>query len=152
MSKPLNRRRHPVATASPGAEPSRTPSSRGMDDRIRWERAAEATIAELVAGGRPFTSTDLVKIIGPPPVHSLLPSVVRAAQRRGLIAKSLSAPMGTVWVGKSATPPRRKGPGRREGDRFAEDLWQKARARAAKDKVPTAEVLVRALQAYLKKD
>ena len=148
MSKPLNRGRRPAATAT-GA--SRTPPSREMDDRTDWERAAEAAIAELVEGGRPFTSTDLVKIIGPPPVHSLLPTVVRAAQRRGMIAKSLSAPMGTVWVGKGGIPPRRKGRGRREGDRMDDDLWHKARERAVKDKVPTAEVLVRALRAYLKK-
>ncbi len=122
------------------------------DDENEWRRAAELALSVLARRGQPFTSLDLVKLVGPPPTASLLPSLIRAAHLSDLIRKSDSAPVGTVWVGANPEKAARRGAGRRRTDeaRVSLELWEKARDRAAKEKVPTGEVLIRALRAYLK--
>lgn len=123
-----------------------------IEDENDWRRAAELALAALARQGQPFTSMDLVKLVGPPPTASLLPSLIRAAHLNDLIQKSDKAPVGTVWVGANPEKTARRGAGRRRTDeaRVSLELWEKARDRALKEKVPTGEVLIRALRAYLK--
>ncbi len=145
----------------PGANvPSPTPvrgvrarrETAAIEDENEWRRAAELALAVLARHGQPFTSMDLVKLVGPPPTASLLPSLIRAAHLRDLIQKSDKAPVGTVWVGANPEKTARRGAGRRSTDeaRVSLELWEKARDRAEQEKVPTGEVIIRALRAYLK--
>ncbi|MDQ6891507.1 MAG: hypothetical protein M3167_02375 [Acidobacteriota bacterium] len=125
-----------------------------LGEETRWARRAEEAITRLAARGSPFTSNDLVHAVGAPPSASLLPALVRAAHRRGLIARDRTAPLGTVWVGASPdSRPKRAGLGRRVVDRrdtpVGEDLWRAVLERAAREKVGTDEVLARALRSYL---
>jgi hypothetical protein len=125
-----------------------------LGEEARWARCAEEAIARLAARGSPFTSTDLVNEVGAPPNGSLLPALVRAAHRRGLIARDQTAPLGTVWVGASPDQrPRRAALGRRLVDRrdtpVGEDLWRAVLERAARERIGTDEVLARALRSYL---
>lgn len=126
-----------------------------LGDEALWSRRAEERIAHLARRGNPFTSADLVKAVGPPPSASLLPALVRAAHRRGLIVRDEGAPLGTVWVGaKPDIRPARTGEGRRAEDRrrdtpVDEKLWRAVIERARREKVETAEVVARALRAYL---
>ncbi|MEP6767482.1 MAG: hypothetical protein ABJC61_02345 [Acidobacteriota bacterium] len=141
---------------APPAEPVKADRARRQpvttDEENEWRRAAELALAVLARHGQPFTSLDLVKLVGPPPTASLLPSLIRAAHLSNLIHKSDSAPVGTVWIGANPEKTARRGAGRRKTDeaRLSLELWEKARNRAAKEHVPTGEVLVRALRAYLR--
>jgi len=126
-----------------------------LGEEARWARVAEAAIGRLAARGSPFTAADLVNEVGTPPSANLLPALVRAAHRRGLIVRDQSAPLGTVWVGSSPdVRPKRAAVGRRLVDRrdtpVGEDLWRAVLERAAREKVGTEEVLARALRSYLK--
>lgn len=141
------------APSSAPVKPSRARREAAtIEDENEWRRAAELALAVLARRGQPFTSMDLVKLVGPPPTPSLLPSLIRAAHLSDLIHKSDSAPVGTVWVGANPEKTARQGSGRRRTDeaRVSLELWEKARDRALKEKVPTGEVLIRALRAYLK--
>lgn len=134
--------------------PTRRPEDVSLGIEKEWRRAAELAITVLARQGEPFTSADLVKLVGRPPSASLLPSLVRAAHLSALIQKSDRAPVGTVWIGvKPDQKPMRRGAGRRKTDemRLPRELWQKAHDLAVKEKVPTGEMLIRALRAYLKK-
>jgi hypothetical protein len=126
-----------------------------LGEEARWARRAEEAVARMAARGSPFTASDLVNEVGDPPSASLLPALVRAAHRRGLIVRDQSAPLGTVWVGSSPAGRReRAAVGRRLVDRrdtpVGEDLWRAVLERAAREKVGTDEVLARALRSYLK--
>lgn len=125
-----------------------------VEDENEWRRGAEVAMTALARRGQPFTSMDLVKIVGPPPTASLLPSIVRAAHLSKVIQKSDTAPVGTVWVGVNPDPKSsRRGAGRRKTDesQLSGELLLSAHERALKEKVPTGEVLTRALRAYLQK-
>lgn len=141
---------------SRGPKRSSVPESvlASLGEEARWARRAEEAIARLAARGTPFTAVDLVNEVGAPPNANLLPALVRAAHRRGLIVRDQAAPLGTVWVGASPdSRPRRTGTGRRVVDRrdtpVGEDLWRAVLERAAREKVGTDEVLARALRSYL---
>jgi hypothetical protein len=126
-----------------------------LGEEARWARRAEDAIAVLARRGAPFTSNDLVDVVGVPPSPSLLPALVRAAHRRGLIVRDESAPLGTVWVGASPdSATKRTNRGRRLQDRRRDTpvdakLWRSVLERAARENVGTDEVLARALRAYL---
>jgi hypothetical protein len=146
--------RSPARSSAP--EGSTVPESvlASLGEEARWARRAEEAIARLAARGSPFTAADLVNEVGAPPSASLLPALVRAAHRRGLIVRDQSAPLGTVWVGSSPDArPKRAAVGRRVVDRrdtpVGEDLWRAVLERAAREKVGTDEVLARALRSYL---
>ncbi len=124
-----------------------------LEDDNQWRRAAELALTALARRGHPFTSNDIVKLVGPPPNPNLLPSLVRAAHHRAMIQKSDTAPIGTVWVGvhpDSNSLPRTGGRRKTDEANVSRDLWQKAREAAKKEKIPTGEVFIRALRAYLK--
>ena len=142
-----------LRSATMAAEPAMAPT---LGDEARWVRRAEETIAELASRGGPFTSTDVVESVGPPPNANLLPAIVRAAHRRGVIIRDERAPLGTVWVG--ANPSRRAeraGTGRRVVDGretpVSGVLWRAVQEVASREKVPPEEVLERALREYLKR-
>ncbi|MCA1579782.1 MAG: hypothetical protein LC796_00010 [Acidobacteria bacterium] len=145
-----------IGANAPASTPVRPVRLQGetvtVEDENEWRRAAELGLAVLARRGQPFTSMDLVKLVGPPPTASLLPALIRAAHLSDLIQKSDTAPVGTVWVGAHPEKTARQGAGRRRTDeaRVSLELWEKARDRAAKEKVPTGEVLIRALRDYLK--
>jgi hypothetical protein len=127
-----------------------------LSEEKLWSRRAENAIAELARRGGPFTSTDLVESVGPPPSPNLLPALVRAAHRRGLIIRDERAPLGTVWVG--ATPGRpmeRGGTGRRAVDGreppVSGVLWRAVQYAASRERVSPEEILERALREYLKR-
>lgn len=128
-------------------EPSRTmdlsQAALGQD----WRRAAEAAIAALAERGAPFTSADVLERAGSPPNSALLPTVIRAAHRNGRITKHEPRPLGAVWIGLNAGDSPRA---RRADHHLARELWEKTRERALKEKISTGDILVRALEAYLK--
>ncbi len=127
-----------------------TPRAAGFSDvevEQEWRRAAEAAIAALAERGAPFTSADVLERAGSPPNSSLLPAVIRAAHRSGWITKHEPRPLGAVWIGLNAgNSPR----ARRADHHLARDLWERTRERAIREKISTGDVLVRALQVYLK--
>lgn len=118
-----------------------------------WQRRASEAISQLADRGVAFTSADVVEKAGEPPTPSVLPALIRMAHRRGWITKRRGAVMGSVWIGTSPAPrPPRLGAGRRSDDiRLTEELRDAAKSRAAQEKVPTGEVVLRALRAYLSK-
>lgn len=147
------------AEAAPSAAPA-TPRSwdsvvEGLGEETRWARKAEGAIAAFARRGAPFTSSDLVNAVGAPPSSSLLPALVRAAHRRGLIVRDESAPLGTVWVGASPDSPTRRAASarlhedRRRATPVDAKLWRAVLARAERENIGTDEVLARALRAYL---
>ena len=122
-----------------------------LDDEARWQRAAHEAIQDLVRRDRPFTSADLVKMIGAPPTKSLLPTFMRWARMNRLIVKC-AVVTGAVWTGADSDPGRahlrsRCGLRQSEGET---KTWGLARERAAEEKIPTPELVLRALRAYLK--
>ncbi len=142
------------ANAPPATKaPIERPQSLGIEAGAEWNRAAKVAVGALARGGRPFTSLDVVRLVGPPPSPSLLPSLIRAAHLSKLIEKS-DVPLGTVWVGVNPDEKgkRSRTAGRRATDRpgLSGELWEKMRDRAVKEKVTTAELLIRALRSYLK--
>ncbi|MEO8190374.1 MAG: hypothetical protein ABI682_08520 [Acidobacteriota bacterium] len=143
------------AAARPSGSPARPEPTFEitLQNENEWRRAAEVALSALARRGIPFTSNDILKLVGRPPSPSLLPSLVRAAHLNALIEKSDTAPIGTVWIGVHPDPRSidRTG-GRRKTDekRISRELWEKAHTLASKEKIPTGEVFIRALRAYLK--
>jgi hypothetical protein len=130
-------------------------TGQAVENELRWQERAQSAIRQLADRGVPFTSEDIVRAVGRPPSASLLPALIRAAHRRGLIAKSREPTAGSVWVGAAPVErPTRFGRGRRSEDaepalELDDDLLEAARRRAAQEAVPPKDVLTRALRAYL---
>lgn len=142
-------------TSVRSAQPIAPPLAAALGEESLWARRAEKALADLAGCGRPFTSADLVKSVGLPPSGNLLPALVRAAHRRGLIVRDEKAPLGTVWVGAEPAPrPERTVPGRRRTDRSGTPLggalWRALQDAACREKVTPEELLDRALREYLK--
>ncbi len=138
-------------------EPTGDPSGKsfasdvpGFEQETRWQEAAQNALAELAARGMPFTSAEVVAMVGPAPTHSLLPSLLRWGHRRDLIRRFPAALLGTIWVGAhpSATAAR-LGTGRRISDVLLDDVWPEIRARAEKERISATELVNRAIRAYL---
>ncbi len=124
-----------------------------LQNENEWRRAAEVALSALARRGLPFTSNDILRLVGRPPSPSLLPSLVRAAHLNAMIQKSDTAPIGTVWIGAHPDPQsidRSGGRRKTDGGRISRELWEKAHKVASKEKIPTGEVFIRALRAYLK--
>ncbi|MDQ2871284.1 MAG: hypothetical protein M3S32_11105 [Acidobacteriota bacterium] len=127
-----------------------TPRAIGLSDvevQHDWRRAAEAAIAALAERGAPFTSSDVLERAGSPPNSALLPTVIRAAHRNGWITKHEPRPLGAVWIGLNAENSPRA---RRADHHLAKEVWERTRERALREKISTGDILVRALEAYLK--
>ncbi len=121
------------------------------DEETQWQRAAHKAIQDLVRRDRPFTSTDIVKMAGVPPSKSLLPTFMRWARMNRLIVKC-AVVTGAVWMGADSDAGRgllrsRCGVQQSEGET---ETWSQARDRAAKEKIATPELVLKALRAYLK--
>jgi len=136
----------------PGGEDT---AGHALEVELHWQERAQSAIRQLADRGIPFTSEDIVRVVGRPPTASLLPALIRAAHRRGLIAKCREPMAGSVWVGTAPVErPPRLGRGRRTEDaqpalELDDDLLEAARRRAAQESVAPKEVLTRALRAYL---
>jgi hypothetical protein len=137
------------APARPAGRLERPKTDAGPE--LEWQRRASDAISQLADRGVPFTSADVVERAGEPPTPSVLPALIRTAHRRGWIAKRRGAVMGSVWIGTApAQRPPRVGAGRRRDDiRLTDELREAAKTRAAQENVPTGEVILRALRAYL---
>ncbi len=121
-----------------------------FSEEIRWQEAAQSALAELAARGMPFTSSEVVAMVGPPPTHSLLPSLLRWGHRRDLIRRFPAALVGTIWVGAHPSlTASRLGTGRRVSDVLLDDVWPEVRARAEKERISESELVKRAIRAYL---
>ena len=122
----------------------------GFEEETRWQETAQNALAELAARGVPFTSAEVVAMVGPPPTHSLLPSLLRWGHRRDLIRRFPAALVGTIWVGVHPSEnPSRLGTGRRVSDVLLDSIWPEVRARAEKERVSASELVNRAIRAYL---
>ncbi|MEO8430118.1 MAG: hypothetical protein ABI592_01325 [Acidobacteriota bacterium] len=123
-----------------------------LERESRWEESGRNALADLAARGLPFTSADVVGMVGDAPSHSLLPSLLRWGHRHHLIRRSRGAPVGTVWIGVEPSGAKaRLGIGRRRCDVELNGVWPEVHERATRDGISASELVNRAVRAYLGK-